>query len=72
MDHPLTRAELIDLVERIMAAHGSEEELDRMLERFAAAVPHPSASDLIYYPTQASPTAAQIVDQAMSYRPIQL
>ena len=38
MDHPLTRAELIDLVERIMAADGSEEELDRMLEHFAAAV----------------------------------
>lgn len=70
------REELIGLVFRLMAADfSSEEEEDRALSEFEARVPHPRASDLIYYwhtEFDAAPTAEDIVDRALSYRPIQL
>ena len=45
------------------------------MDEFEANVPHPEASDLIFYPDRYfadEPTAEQVVDCALSYRPLQL
>ena len=73
---PMSRDDLIALVRRIMAAEGdSQEEADRLVDHFLASVPHPEADGLIFYPDQYfdhEPTPEEIVDRALSYRPIQL
>ena len=72
----MTRDELIALVERIMAGEGkTQAEADRLVDRFVASVPHPEADDLILYPEEhfgREPSAAEIVDCALSYWPVQL
>ena len=77
----LSRDELIALVERIMRVESSEEaEEDRLIELFESSVAHPAASDLIFYPHKyfgeafrdRSPSAEQVVESALAYRPIQL
>jgi len=71
----LSRLDLVRLVERIMRADGgSQAEADALIERFAAAVPHPRATDLIFYPEsiagrELSPEG--IVDLALGYRPVE-
>jgi hypothetical protein len=75
------REELIALVERIMRAEGAtEQEADALIDLFEASVPHPAAGDLIFHPEHAlgeaypgrELTAAEVVDLALSYRPIAL
>ncbi|MEU6987346.1 bacteriocin immunity protein [Streptomyces sp. NPDC046324] len=68
----LTRDELILLVERIMEGEGSEEEHDALIAELKRNVRHPRVTDLIYYPENGEPTAEQVVDTALSYRPIEL
>ena len=72
----MDRDELIELVERIMRAEGADEaEADALVDRFEASVPHPAASDLIFYPDAHfghEPTAEEVVDRALSYRPLEL
>jgi Colicin immunity protein / pyocin immunity protein len=77
----LSRAELIDLVRRIMNAEGeTEEEADAMVRLFEANVPRPGAADLIFWPEHAlgdqyagrELTPEEVVDIALSYRPIAL
>ena len=72
----LTREELIDLVERIMNAEGdTQAEADRLVARFEDAVVHPEASGLIFWPDEhfgGEPTAEEVVDRALEYRPIEL
>jgi hypothetical protein len=72
----VTRDELIGLVQQIMAAAGdSEEEADRLIAVFEENVPHPAASDLIFYPDQyfgREPSAEEVVDRALDYKPIEL
>ena len=72
----MTRDELIDLVRRIMAAEGgTQEEVDRLVDLFLENVPHPEADGLIFYPEQHfghEPTAEEVVDGALTYRPIEL
>jgi hypothetical protein len=48
----LSRQELIELVERIMAVDASttQEEDDRLVQLFHDSVVHPAATDLIFYP----------------------
>ena len=76
MSNPELRTELIALVEQILRAEGTEEELVLLVTRFEQHVPHPEASDLIYYPSRCNlgrdPSAEEIVHAALSYRPIQL
>jgi hypothetical protein len=67
----MTKSELIDLVKRIIAAQGTEEEIDGLITLLEQSVPHPRVSDLIYYPEREM-TAEEIVDAALSYRPISL
>jgi Colicin immunity protein / pyocin immunity protein len=68
----IDRDQLIELVERIMSAEGeSQEEADRLVGLFAENVPHPRASDLIFYPEEEfghEPTPEEVVDRALSYR----
>jgi hypothetical protein len=64
-----TKQELIALVQRILDCEGSEGDIDVWLDEFQASVPHPAASDLIYYDAQER-TAEEIVDLALAYRPL--
>ncbi len=69
-----TRPELVELVRRIMDGEGSTEvEADALIDLFQASVPHPAASDLIFYPPGGrSLTPEEVVDAALDYRPIAL
>jgi hypothetical protein len=73
----MNREELIELVESIMAGSPglSEEEGSRAVQAFADSVPHPRASGLIFYWSEEfdhEPSAEEIVDRALSYKPFQL
>ena len=72
----LDRDQLIGLVQRIMCADAATEiEHQRLIELFEDRVPHPEASDLIYYPDRhfdGEPTPEQVVDAALAYRAIEL
>ncbi|MFK4761032.1 hypothetical protein ACI3KS_08880 [Microbacterium sp. ZW T5_45] len=65
----ITREELIEIVDRVIADHGDS---DFYLELFQLNVPHPAASDLIYWPPDAlaEASSAQIVEAALSYQPV--
>ena len=65
----MTREELIRLVEKIMVAEGTEQELDAMLDLLMDKVADPEVSNYIYYDDL---TPEQVVDKALAYRPIQL
>lgn len=76
MDQKLSRAELVDLVETIISVQDkktgrqlTEEEHDKLVEKFKKEINHPGGSDLIYYPElvglPAEPTIEEIVDLAM-------
>ncbi|BFT72385.1 bacteriocin immunity protein [Paenibacillus sp. P36] len=67
----LIKEELIELVRKIMNVEGSEEEIDNMIELLKSNVPHPEVSDLIYW-NENELTAEQVVEQALSYKPIRL
>ncbi|MGW3346825.1 hypothetical protein ACWDA3_26235 [Nonomuraea rubra] len=75
MSAHLNRAEAISLVQRIMdGEYGDERELDGWLEKMGRSLVCPSeyVSDLIFWPGGTELTAEQVVDQALSYRPIAL
>ncbi|MFJ7086366.1 e9imm peptide [Streptomyces griseus] len=68
-----TRSQAVALVQRIMDGDcASEDELDGWLENLdqALACPHGYVSDLIHWPPEGELTAAEVVDRALSYRPI--
>ncbi|CAN7762250.1 bacteriocin immunity protein [Paenibacillus sp. LjRoot56] len=67
----LIKEELIVLVRKIMNVEGSEEEVDNMIELLKSSIPLPEVSDLIYW-NENELTAEQVVEQALSYKPIQL
>ena len=67
----LSRAELIAVVERIIAVDGTEAELDEMVSLLQANVPHPAVSDLIFWPEgNKQVSAEEVVDAALSYKPL--
>lgn len=67
----LNREALIQIVEQIMDADGTDAELDNLMLKLEASVPHPAVSDLIFWPkNNKEPTAAEVVDEALAYRPI--
>jgi hypothetical protein len=77
MRTPLTHAELVTLVERIIACDGTEEQVDRMIELFLKNVPDPQASDLILWPDshplsrgKGDLSAEDIVRLAFQYQPL--
>lgn len=78
----MTRQELIQLGEKIIKCEGSEEEIDLMIDLFNQNVPYPNGANLFYYPenfnarkddiSKYNPTVEEVVDKALSYKPIQL
>ncbi len=63
------REQLVNLVKKIRQAEGSEEEISQWIDTLHACVPHPEVSDLIFY-SKDELTDEQIVDKALSYKPI--
>ena len=64
----LSREELIEAVRRIMEVDGEEGELEELLDVVQANVPHPSITDLIYWPPEGKDlTPEEVVDQALSH-----
>lgn len=72
MEGRLSRDELIRLVQQIMEADATEAELDQMLNLLQNSVPDPNALNLIFWPGGPEPTAEEIVDKPLSYKPIAL
>ncbi|MGQ4389578.1 bacteriocin immunity protein [Streptomyces sp. SAS_270] len=66
-----TRAELIQMVQQLIDATLPEDEEDALVEELKKSVLHPRVTDLIYY-SDPELTAEEVVDQALSYRPIEL
>lgn len=64
----MTREELIQVVKRIIDADGTEEEVEALISEFLAAVPHPGALDVL----GKHDDAEQIVDEALSYKPLRM
>lgn len=67
----ITREELAEIVRRLMEA---DPDSDYYLRLLAANVLHPRVSDLIFWPPEElqDATAEEIVEAALSYRPITL
>ena len=71
----MTRDEAVALVQRIMDAdYADESEASAWLDALSKAFGCPSGyvSDLIFWPAGSAPTAAEVVDQVLAYRPIAL
>ena len=70
------RERLVELVGKLMTGgYGTEAEEDAAVAEFNAAVIRPRASDLIFYSHEGfdhEPTVDEVVDRALSYRPIEL
>ena len=65
----LTRDELVELVRKTMNCEGSEEEIDEMTFLLMKNVIDPQVTNYIYYDEK---TPEEVVDLALSYKPIQL
>lgn len=66
-----SREELIHMVQQLIDADLPEEEEDQLVEELKSSVLHPRITDLIYYNTPKL-TAEEVVDRALTYRPIEL
>jgi hypothetical protein len=65
----LTQTELIELVRKVMECEGSEEQIDEWIGVLKNNVPHPSISDLIFYPSDdVEYTPEKIVNIAVNYQ----
>ncbi|MBQ0983429.1 hypothetical protein KBZ10_02545 [Streptomyces sp. F63] len=65
----LSRDQLVELVRRIVAFDGTEEEVDAMEQLFEESVPYPGAYSLIYR-HDPELTPEEVVDTALSYEAI--
>lgn len=75
----MTRDELMDLAERILTEE-DDEVLSDLMGQFDRNVPHPEGSSLFFYPegwnarnsglAGYAPTAEEVVDTCLAYRPI--
>ena len=72
----LGKAELIELVEKIIRVEGTEQETNEWVRLFEQNVLHPEASGLIFWSSDyglgPSPSAQEIVEAALRYKPIYL
>lgn len=70
------RERLIEIVQRLMDGdYSSDAEVESLVAEFDAGVLDPNATDLIFSSSKDfdhEPTAAEIVDRALTYRPIEL
>ena len=76
MANKLSKRALIELVEKIIRVQGTEEEVNEWVHLFEQNVLHPEASGLIFWSSDyglgRSPSAEEIVEAALNYKPIQL
>ncbi|MFI9174235.1 hypothetical protein [Streptomyces lincolnensis] len=63
--------QLKSIVQKLIDAELPEDQEDRLIEELKVRVLHPRVTDLIYHSTPPL-TAGEVVDQALSYRPIEL
>ena len=76
MRDKLEQDQLILLVERIRRAEGTEDEEGQWLDLIDQSVPAPTGyvSDLIFWPSNhgytEEPSSQEIIDRALSYKPI--
>lgn len=78
----MTREELIEIGYKISNCIGTEEEQAELYELFSNNVPHPNGANLFFYPenynarkhnlADYNPSVEEVVDKALSYKPIQL
>jgi hypothetical protein len=71
----MSRAEAVALVQRVMdVGCASDDEVAGWLDKLDRALACPSGhvSDLIFWPRERDPSAGEVVDQALAYRPIVL
>ena len=71
MDQQLSKAQLVELVQRIVNHEGTEEEVDGWVLTVERNVPAPGITDLIYH-SREKLSPEEIVDRALAYKPIQL
>lgn len=69
MNKEMNRDELIILVKKIMNCEGSEKEIDEMTLLLTQTLIDPEVTNYIYFDNL---TPEQVVDKALSYKPIQL
>lgn len=69
MKKKMNRDELIELVGKIMNCDGSEQEIDEMTCLLTQNIIDPQVTNYIYFENL---TPEQVVDNALSYKPIQL
>ncbi|KAB8141079.1 hypothetical protein F8S13_21420 [Chloroflexia bacterium SDU3-3] len=76
MKQKLDRAQIVFLVDKLLKAEGTASEMGDWLELVKANVPDPGIQGLIYWPNHYglgdNPSAEEIVDKALSYKPIQV
>lgn len=76
MNKKLSREELVRLVELLITGIGTEAQQENWLRQVEQSVPDPEVSNLIYWSDASGPghaiTAVEIVDAALSYKPILL
>lgn len=69
----MTRNELIELVKKIQSKQTkTEKEVIKLVLLFEENVPDPNASDYIFEKKHELLSPEEIVDKALSYKPIQL
>lgn len=72
----LDKAQLIRLVERILSGEGTEAEVDTWVSLVEQNVPDPNVWNLLFFPHTSglgdAPSAEEIVERALAYRPILL
>ena len=71
MSNKLSKEQLVELVTRIMKAEGTVDQQDLLLDQLEANILDPNVSDYIYWPDKEM-TPEEIVEKALSYKPIEL
>ena len=69
MTSKLSRNELIELGERVLAHDGTEQEVDEWLDIIQSNVPHPEVGNLMF---QSELSVEEIIDLALAYQPVPL
>ena len=65
----LSRSELIEVTRKLLENDFKNEiECNRLCSKFAANIPHPDGTDLIYWPKREFSNAEELVDYALAYQ----
>ncbi|MEV3860432.1 e9imm peptide [Streptomyces sp. NPDC050095] len=73
-DAPLSHAQAVALVRRVLSADGTEEEIDAWLRRLDRSLGCPTGyvSDLVFWPPEGELTPEEVVARALAHRPFAL